>query len=115
MSALMRATEYPRAERPNSPSLPSPASGGGEEAGMRGEGSNSALLARARLRGRCGGFLQLADLGADRSERPELVLVLVEAVDIGAVGRVGRLLQSVRKILGEVGLHRPLLAVDVAG
>src|SRR5258707_14586927 len=49
----------------------------------------------------------------DRCERAIFVLLLAEAVGVGAVGRVGRLLQEVGEILVETGLARARLRDDV--
>src|SRR6476469_5042929 len=57
--------------------------------------------------------LEPRDRRADRRERAVFVLLLAEAVGIGAVGRVDRLLQQVGEILVEAGLARPWLRDDV--
>src|SRR5258708_7153747 len=56
---------------------------------------------------------QFPQLGADRTERAVLVLLGREAVDIRAVRCVDRFLHLDRKVLLEIGLGRPLEAVDV--
>src|SRR4051812_134265 len=57
--------------------------------------------------------LEPRDRRTDRRERAVFVLLLVEAVGIGAVGRIDRLLEQVGEILVEAGLARPRLRDDV--
>src|SRR6516164_2205439 len=50
---------------------------------------------------------QLSEFSADRIKRPELVLLGAEVVRVWPVGGVHGLLQTVRKVLVEVGFLRP--------
>ena len=57
--------------------------------------------------------LEPRDRRTDRRERAVFVLLLAEAVGIGAVGRIDRLLQQVGEVLVEPGLARPRLRDDI--
>src|SRR5215472_108995 len=72
--------------------------------------SGIAILGRLTLPAR---RRELTHLGADRIERTIFVLLRREIVRVGAIGRIDRLLQLVRKILVEVGSRRSLEAVHV--
>src|ERR1700738_2092301 len=64
----------------------------------------------------CGrSLLQGLELVADRLERSELVLVLAEAIDIGAVSGVGGLFRADREVLVESSFLRALHRFDISG